>query len=80
MPKDVPRCGVVSLLQKPLHYRKDSAEIAAGLKKKKRVSGARCVAVPASSLPFRFQIYVENMKLQTPRKNVVVGRVAGALG
>jgi hypothetical protein len=29
-PRDVPRCRALSLLQKPLHYRGDLAEIATG--------------------------------------------------
>ena len=30
-PRDVPRCGALSLLQKPLHYRGNPAETAATL-------------------------------------------------
>ena len=39
----MPRCGALSLLQKPLHYRGDSAEIASGPKRKI----VRSVCVPA---------------------------------
>ena len=49
-PRDVPRCGALSLLQKPLHYRGDPAETAATLYVKLCVLVVVVVVVPGRGL------------------------------